>query len=97
MQIRAIQLAARIRSRGLGHGKDVAVLDVLEHPTARQLAAFIDSHASTESGDSQVVEAFNDIWLPRVRKLLGEGEQVQMVLPCLPRTSCPPSEVGAKC
>ncbi|KZV86819.1 acetyl-CoA synthetase-like protein [Exidia glandulosa HHB12029] len=82
--IRAIQLAARIRALNLG--RELAVLDVLEHPTARLLAAFLKSSSTdVSSEDEQAIrrlEAFNELWLPRIREQLGEG--VQDVYPCLP-------------
>ncbi|EJD35974.1 acetyl-CoA synthetase-like protein [Auricularia subglabra TFB-10046 SS5] len=88
--IRAIQLAASIRSLGLG--RDVAVLDVLEHPTARLLAAFVASDPAGGDGAEareihQALETFNAQWLPRVRQQLkGKigDDQVQTAFPCLP-------------
>ncbi|EJD33719.1 acetyl-CoA synthetase-like protein [Auricularia subglabra TFB-10046 SS5] len=68
-------------------GTRCAVLDVLEHPTARLLAAFVASDDDAEAREiHQALKTFNTQWLPRVRQQLkGKigDDQVQMALPCL--------------
>jgi len=83
-------LAALLKEKNLG--RELTVLDILEHPTARGLAKFIasshdklDAAATTNGKVQSALAAFNEEWFPRVQEQLGGDSTVEMVLPCLPR------------
>ncbi|KAK0434815.1 putative peptide synthetase [Armillaria borealis] len=80
-QIRAVQLASRLRGLGL----PVAVSDILRHPTTKQLARMLLSNESDESSSPEPIcawfEEFDSLWRPCVKRTL---QDVVRVLPCTP-------------
>lgn len=81
--IRAIMLSSRFRTYGL----DIAVADILQHNTVRELKLVLEGplEAAPKAEDKPVHQRlvnFNQAWLPVVQK---QVHGVKQVLPCTPR------------